>query len=147
MEKEIRPLFLEKLEKVENMLKLTQEISDALEKKDSDELLKILNARQKLMKEIDLLDSRVFSYFNGDKKALMSFISEGNQEIKKTYDSIGAILKKIKALDDVNINGIKSLFDESKEDMKNLKQAETAMKGYGFYRAGGSGGAFIDTKK
>jgi len=147
MEKEIKPLLFMKHKKMENLLEFTQEISDTLKRKDTEELLKVLSARQQLMEEINLLDSRVLSYCNGDKILFSNIILNGSQELKEIHDSTKALLEKIKSVDDANLSGIKSLFAELKEDMKNLKQAESAMKGYGFYRSGGSSGAFIDTKK
>lgn len=147
MEKEIKPLLLKKLEKMENLLKLTQSIAETLKKEDTEELLKILNARQKLMAEIDLLDSRVLSCFNADKTALIKFISNDSGELKANYNNIKALIEKTKELDDANLESINSLFAELTEDMKNLKQAENAMKGYGFYKQDDFSGAFINTMK
>ena len=74
MEKEIKRLLASKLEKIEDLDKHTQKISDALEAENTEELLKILSIRQQLMEEIDFIDSRLLSFFEGDIDVFTKYI-------------------------------------------------------------------------
>ena len=147
MEKEIERLLASKLEKLENLLEYTQNISDTLEEEHTEELLKILSLRQLLMEDIDSIDSRLLSFFEGDLNAFTKYITDGSYKLRDIYKSIVTLLKKTQELDDKNITGAQELFSRLKGDINSLKQAENALKGYGIIGTSSRDGAFIDTKK
>lgn len=147
MEKEIEGLLASKLEKLENLFKHTQNIAHILEEEDTEELLKILSLRQLLMEDIDSIDSRLLSFFEGDLNAFTKYITDGSRGLKDIHKNIATLLKKTQELDDKNITGAKELFSKLKGDINSLKQAENALKGYGIIGTGSHDGAFIDTKK
>jgi mevalonate kinase len=147
MEKEIKKLLASKLEKIEDLDKHTQKISDALEAENTEELLKILSVRQRLMEEIDFIDSRLLSFFEGDIDVFTKYINDGDRELKEIYNDIAVSLKKTREFDDKNMRAAQELHSKLKEDMSKLKQTENALKGYGIIGTSSSDGAFIDTKK
>ncbi len=147
MEKEIKRLLASKLEKIEDLDKHTQKISDALEAENTEELLKILSIRQQLMEEIDSIDSRLLSFFEGNINIFAKYINDGDRELKEIYNDIAVSLKKTRELDSENIRDAQELFTKLKEDISNLKQTENALKGYGIIGTSFRDGAFIDTKK
>ena len=147
MEKEIKRLLASKLEKIEDLDKHTQKISDALEAENTEELLKILSIRQQLMEEIDSIDSRLLSFFEGDIDVFTKYINDGDRELKEIYNDIAVSLKKTREFDDKNMRAAQELHSKLKEDMSKLKQTENALKGYGIIGTSSSDGAIIDTKK
>ncbi|WP_296972206.1 flagellar export chaperone FlgN [Tepidanaerobacter sp. EBM-38] len=147
MDKDIAGLLKSKLEKLETLYKYTQNISDALKKDDTEELLKILNSRQRLMEEVDSLDCQLLSFFEGNIDAFKEYVADDNKILKAVYDNIGVFLKKIQQLDAENTAVMQKLFSKLKDDISNLKQAENALKGYGIIGKSARDGAFIDTKK
>lgn len=147
MDKEIKRLLASKLNKMEDLYKYTQNISDTLEKQDTEELLKILNNRLRVMEDIDSIDGELLSFFEGDINALTKYIINGGCELKESYNNIAASIKKIQEIDDRNLTSARELFSNLKEDIGNLRQAENALKGYGIIGKSSRDGAFIDTKK
>ncbi|MGI5858999.1 MAG: flagellar export chaperone FlgN [Tepidanaerobacteraceae bacterium] len=146
MEKEVKRLLESKLEKIEDLYKYTQDISDALEEENTEVLITVLSSRQRLMEDIDSIDSRLLSFFNGNFDELTNVINSSHK-LKEIYNDITVSLKKIRELDDKNMKVTQELFSKLKEDISKLKQAENALKGYGIIGTSSRDGAFIDTKK
>ncbi len=147
MDKEVKGLLEKKLNKMKKLFNVTESISDAARQEDAEELLKFLKSRQQLMDDIDQIDGQLLNFFNDDAKALIKFVLNGDNEIQVIHNNIMSQLKKIKELDDKNLEDIKALFSKLKQDIHNLKRTETALKGYGIIGTGSQDGAFIDTKK
>lgn len=147
MDREIKSLLEQKLDLMENLLNITQSISEIIKKEDTEELLKVLKTRQQVMDDIDLLDNKLLKFFKNDAYALIKYILNSDSKLQVTYDNILSLIKKIKRLDDANLEGTKTLFSKLKQDITALKQTETALKGYGIIGTSNRDGAFIDTKK
>lgn len=146
MDREITSLLEQKLDKINELLKVTKSISDIIKKEDIEELLKLFKDRQQLMDDIDHIDGKLLTFFKDDKNALVKHINSDGQ-LKAINDSVLSLVTRIKALDDANLEGVKNLFAKLKEDIAAFRQTETALKGYGLLGTSNRDGAFIDTKK
>jgi len=147
MDREINSSLEQKLDKMENLLNITQSISEIIKKEDTEELLKVFKTRQQVMDDIDLLDKKLLKFFKNDAYTFKKHILKSDSKLKVTYDNILSLTKKIKGLDDANLESTKTLFSNLKQDITALKQTETALKGYGIIGTNNRDGAFIDTKK
>ena len=146
MEETVKSLLEQKLNVMENLLNITQRISEIIKREDTEELLIALNDRQQLINNIDQIDTKLLNFFNDDISGFIKY-TLGDCKLRAVHNNILSLLKKIKEIDDINLDGIKALFSKLKEDICKLKQTETALKGYGIIGAGNRDGAFIDTKK
>lgn len=146
MEETVKSLLEQKLNVMENLLNITQRISDIIKREDTEELLIALNDRQQLINNIDQIDTKLLNFFNDDISGFIKY-TLGDCKLRAVHNNILSLLKKIKEIDDINLDGIKALFSKLKEDICKLRQTETALKGYGIIGAGSRDGAFIDTKK
>lgn len=146
MEETVKSLLEQKLNVMENLLNITQRISDIIKREDTEELLIALNDRQQLINNIDKIDTKLLNFFNDDISGFIKY-TLGDCKLRAVHNDILSLLKKIKEIDDINLDGIKALFSKLKEDICKLRQTETALKGYGIIGAGSRDGAFIDTKK
>jgi len=146
MDREIIILLEQKLDIMKELLNITQSISEIIKKDDTEELLKVFKSRQQLMEAIDLLDSKLLKFFKDDKDALIKYLTS-DIKIRAVYDNVLSLIKEIKEIDDANLESIKNAFSKIKEDISTLRQAETALKGYGVLGTTIRNGAFIDTKK
>ena len=146
MEETVKSLLEQKLNVMENLLNITQRISDIIKREDTEELLIALNDRQQLINNIDQIDTKLLNFFNDDISGFIKY-TLGDCKLRAVHNDILSLLKKIKEIDDINLDGIKALFSKLKEDICKLRQTETALKGYGIIGAGSRDGAFIDTKK
>ena len=146
MEETVKNLLEQKLNVMENLLNITQRISDIIKREDTEELLIALNDRQQLINNIDKIDTKLLNFFNDDISGFIKY-TLGDCKLRAVHNDILSLLKKIKEIDDINLDGIKALFSKLKEDICKLRQTETALKGYGIIGAGSRDGAFIDTKK
>jgi len=146
MEETVKNLLEQKLNVMENLLNITQRISEIIKREDTEELLIALNDRQQLINNIDQIDTKLLNFFNDDISGLIKY-TLGDCKLRAVHNNILSLLKKIKEIDDINLDGIKALFSKLKEDICKLRQTETALKGYGIIGAGSRDGAFIDTKK
>jgi len=146
MKETVKSLLEQKLNMMENLLNITQRISEIIKREDTEELLIALNDRQQLINNIDQIDTKLLNFFNDDISGFIKY-TLGDCKLRAVHNDILSLLKKIKEIDDINLDGIKALFSKLKEDICKLKQTETALKGYGIIGAGNRDGAFIDTKK
>lgn len=146
MDKEVKGLLEKKLNKMKKLFNVTESISDAAQQEDAEELLKFLKSRQQLINNIDKIDTKLLNFFNDDISGFIKY-TLGDCKLRAVHNDILSLLKKIKEIDDINLDGIKALFSKLKEDICKLRQTETALKGYGIIGAGSRDGAFIDTKK
>lgn len=147
MKKKIKDLLKSKLKLIQDFQKYTDGLTGVLKEGDTQKLLEVLNMRQQLIKKIDSIDSELLSFFDGDFNNYTKHIVTSEGELKKIHEDIVVILKKIRKSDDESIKGIQKLHSELKEDIYKLREAENALKGYGFMGKSLSDGAFIDTKK
>ncbi len=147
MENQIKKLLEEKLEKVRVFDTQTRKVSDALAKKDIQGLFKILDYRQELIKDIDIVDTKLLAFFKENVDSFKTYISRSSSELKKTHSNTEALLRKVQALDEKNKETANGLFAKLKNDMENLRKTENALKGYGIIGKRSDDGAFIDTKK
>ena len=146
MKETVKSLLEQKLNMMENLLNITQRISEIIKREDTEELLIALNDRQQLINNIDQIDTKLLNFFNDDISGFIKY-TLGDCKLRAVHNDILSLLKKIKEIDDINLDGIKALFSKLKEDICKLRQTETALKGYGIIGAGNRDGAFIDTKK
>lgn len=146
MDREIKSLLEQKLDLMENLLNMTESISEIIKKDDTEELLKVLKARQQVVDDIDLLDNKLLKFFKDDAYSLMKYVFNSS-DLQTAHDNIASLVIQIKEIDDKNLKIIKTLFSKLKQDIAKLKQTENALKGYGIVGTDSRDGAFIDTKR
>lgn len=122
MEQNIRQLLGEKQGKVGQMLKFTQDITGALKQEDADKVVELLELRQRLIKEVDILDGKLGLIFAGDFREFLKVI-ESDEGLKGIYDLLSEDLEKMHELDEKNMNTAKSFKSKIEEDISSLNKA------------------------
>lgn len=138
--KKMIELSLEKKSILTKILDLTNLQSKAIENDNMEELSVILADKEKLMGNIDLLDKDFLALYNAIK------LDEGIDSIEKIdigkyanikalkeiVIEINAILNDISAIDRNNTIRMKSNIEKIKSDLKQVKEAKRAYKGYNY---------------
>lgn len=136
-----KEILIKKCNITKKIYTCTKEINKAIDKKDTQKILELLDARQNLINESNKIDSNIKNIKNLVRQA------EDDLQTKKILDEINTILKYIKDIDDENRKKSSHFTGILKEKISDLKQTGNAMKGYGIIGGGTtSEGAFIDTK-
>lgn len=133
-----KEILIKKCDITKKIYTCTKEINKAIDKKDTQEILELLELRQNFINESNKIDSEIKKFI---KEA------EDDSKIRKILDKINTVLRKIKDIDDENRRKSSHFTDTIKGKISDLKQTGNAMKGYGIIGKGtASEGAFIDTK-
>ena len=135
-----------KQEKISEMLKLTQGIAEALNEEDTEKIAKLLEQREEVRSQVDIIDEKLGSFFAGDFSELLESILK-DDGTKGIYDLIVADLQKMQLLEKQNLQKAEKFKHKIAQDISSLNKTGNAMKGYGFIGKSYSDGAFIDTKK
>lgn len=144
---EVKKVLGAKAEALDKILEITSEIKNALEEKNIERVVALLQLRQQEMDKVDQVDRKALSLCAGDFAVLMERV-RNDMGLKNFYEAIQTRLKSIKSLDDQNMKKAQKLQAELSDDIKNIRHTGRALKGYGVIKAGPSSfGAFIDTKK
>ena len=146
-------LSKEKINKLDKILEYTRDQKDLVLKEETMEALeKNLEAKNKIMEEIDLIDLKYIEYFNELKERediekldeLDTSKFNNLKDLKELTLSITGKLEDINRLDRENLEIFKGQFEAVKSNLKNVKNVQTAYKGYN-YSQGSS--MLIDEKK
>ncbi|MGJ0847476.1 flagellar export chaperone FlgN [Tissierella praeacuta] len=150
--KKMIDMSLEKKEILVEILRLTKAQGENIENDDMDNLGKLLAEKEKLMEKVDILDKDFLYLYNIIKseeniESLEKINIEKYANIKSLKEiviEINTILNQISSIDRNNTIKMKSNVDKIKSDLKQVKEAKRAYKGYN-YEAVGS--MLIDEKK
>lgn len=145
-------LSMRKKQYLMELLDLTQKQGTIIEEEKLDELDKILKEKDKVMEKVDELDSQFLSIFNQikDEEKIDDFEKlpvekyENVKELKAVIGEINNILNSLSILDKNNIAKMKAKVEETQAQLKNIRMAKKANKGYGL---GDIGSVFLDEKK
>lgn len=145
-------LSKDKKNMLEEILRQTEKQTDLIINDKLDEMEILLEEKQKIMNEIDLLDMRFLEIYN-DIKSTEKIDSihhidinkySNLKELKNIVKSINSILDKISKLDKENTSKMKESLESVRSNIKNVKNGKKAYKGYN-KNYGGS--ILIDEKK
>lgn len=122
------------------ILKLTKTQSDLIENENIDDLSIVLVQKEKLMQEIDILDKKFLSLYNSiksdegiDSLEKINIEKYANlKSLKEVVAEINSVLNDISIIDRNNTIKMKSQVDKIKSDLKQVKQAKRAYKGYNY---------------
>lgn len=150
--KKMIELSLGKKDILLQILELTKTQGNVIENDNMDDLSIILVKKEKLMEEIDVLDREFLSLYNGikseegiDNLEKINIDKYTNiKSLKEIVANINTILNDISAIDRNNTIKMKSNVDKIKSDLKQVKEAKRAYKGYNYEAAESM---LIDEKK
>ncbi len=150
--KKMIELSLGKKDILLQILELTKTQGNVIENDNMDDLSIILVKKEKLMEEIDVLDREFLSLYNGikseegiDNLEKINIDKYTNiKSLKEIVVEINTILNDISAIDRNNTIKMKSNVDKIKSDLKQVKEAKRAYKGYNYEAAESM---LIDEKK
>lgn len=133
-------LSFEKKALLIQILKLTKTQSDFIEDENIDDLSILLVEKEKLMQEIDILDKKFLSLYNAiksdegvDSLEKINIEKYANlKSLKEVVAEINSVLNDISIIDRNNTIKMKSQVDKIKSDLKQVKQAKRAYKGYNY---------------
>lgn len=138
--KRMLEISLEKKSLLIKILELTKVQGDTIDKEQIEDLDRILIQKEKLMEEIDNLDREFLSNYNSIKSAegidsldkidIQKYASL--KSLKEAVAEINTILNEISSIDRNNTIKMKSQVDKIKSDLKQVKQAKRAYKGYNY---------------
>ncbi len=122
------------------ILKLTKTQSDLIENEKIDDLSIVLVQKENLMQEIDILDKKFLSLYNSiksdegiDSLEKINIEKYANlKSLKEVVAEINSVLNDISIIDRNNTIKMKSQVDKIKSDLKQVKQAKRAYKGYNY---------------
>lgn len=122
------------------ILKLTKTQSDLIENEKIDDLSIVIVQKEKLMQEIDILDKKFLSLYNSiksdegiDSLEKINIEKYANlKSLKEVVAEINSVLNDISIIDRNNTIKMKSQVDKIKSDLKQVKQAKRAYKGYNY---------------
>lgn len=115
-------LAKEKKVLLEQMLSLTAKQTNAIRDENFEDLEKILDEKDFLIKKIDDIDLKFKNYKS--KKQIE------DQELLNVLSQIDKVLCKIKTLDDVNNKKLSDAMAEMKGNLKEVRQGKRAMNNY-----------------
>lgn len=145
-------LSLEKKKILNEILNLTKEQKNSIEKDDLDFLGQILEDKENLMKKVDLLDKEFLDLYNSlkEKEGIQSFTEidinkyDNIKKLKNVVGEINSILTEISKVDKENKSKMEENIKNIKINIKNVKKGKRAYKGYNYQNPGS---ILIDEKK
>lgn len=138
--KKMIELSLEKKGLLNKILELTKTQTNAIENENMDDLSVILVEKERLMEEIDVLDRDFLSLYNAikldegiDSLEKIDIEKYANvKSLKEIVTEINSILNNISTIDRNNTIKMKLNVDKIKSDLKQVKEAKRAYKGYNY---------------
>lgn len=135
-----------------DILKLTKDQKDFIQKEDMDGINNIISQKEKLMSGIDLLDIQFLSLYKEVKDLEninsideINSIKYGNlNELQENIGNINILLSNISLVDKENTEIMKANLDNIKHGLKHVKEVKKAYKGYNYE---GVHSILIDEKK
>lgn len=149
----LNEMFKEKINYLQNILKLTEKQQKTIKKKDMENLKKLINKKQKLIEFINDLDNKIAERYiliknkqmDNESKDL-SMDSSFNDIAEENNRLILRIIKKIEHLEKQNEEELILHIDTLKKKINSLKAEKTRNKAYE-YDLPSSGGIFFDKKR
>lgn len=149
---ELISLSREKNQLINEMYNFTKVQKEEIKKEDMDNLNKILDNKDNLIKEINKLDRTFLTIFSQIKKdenienidELDVQLYPNLKELKDIVTEISSTLVAISLLDEENNNNIKKKIEETKMELRKVKDGQRAYKGYNVPM---TGSILIDEKK
>lgn len=151
--KQLIKLAKEKLIKLEDILTLTQSQTNELDSEELDKLLSLIDAKQKHIDAINILDdefdsiyAKVQPLFSSDMNSINPALKLGLKELKESVAAVTAKMHEIRDLEQKNNAAITQNFDGLKEQLKSVNRG---IKSYTAYKKpeAQNGGVFIDKRK
>lgn len=123
-----------------HILEATQKQKLFIQDENMDGLGSILSEKDKIMKNIDLLDINFLSLYNNIKSAEnISSLEDINVDkysniklLKSNINEINLILNNIRILDNNNTRMMKTNLENIKSGLKHVKEVKNAYKGYNY---------------
>lgn len=143
-----------KAEMLHALYEVTEKIGVVINSNNLDELKSMLNAKQKIIENIDKLDSDFLPMYNEFKKekrvgSIFDIKNEGISQdvsiLKGIFIKTRALLEKIKEKDDKNIQDINLMFVKVENKLDELSRAKNGYVEYMKYYTPNS--YFIDKKR
>lgn len=142
----------EKDQLLNDMCNITKKQMKAIEKEDMENLNKIMDEKDSLMKKIDKLDLSFITVFSEIKKKHsienldeLSLKDYPNlKELKDMVKEVSSTLLTLSLMDDNNTQAMKERLEQAKRDLRKVKEGKKAYKGY---NASMTGSMLIDEKK
>ncbi len=138
---------------MEDLLKVTKDQAEAIEKTDMDRLNETIGKKDKIIESIDKLDREFVEKYQRLKEILgiEDLSKEENEPVegfKELKSKVNNIMESIKELKEIDNENIKKIENNMKEVKSNLKGARTGKKAVGSYnkRYKESQSIFIDKK-
>lgn len=152
--KELIHISQEKKILIQNILDVTKRQKKFLELEKIETVLKQIDLKDEYMFQVDKLDIKFHTLFNEFKsdlgvETIDKIDVEKYPQMKILKEVVGEILKltkKIKVVDNQNINILKKDMDETSNKLKGVKQGKKATNAYGAYKSQMTS-MFFDKKK
>lgn len=149
---ELISITKEKDQLLNDMCNITKKQMKAIEKEDMENLNKIMDEKDSLMKKIDKLDLSFITVFSEIKKKHsienldeLSLKDYPNlKELKDMVKEVSSTLLTLSLMDDNNTQAMKERLEQAKRDLRKVKEGKKAYKGY---NASMTGSMLIDEKK
>ncbi|MCF6465254.1 flagellar protein FlgN [Clostridium sp. Cult2] len=149
---ELISITKEKNRLLNSMYNISKKQMDKIEKEDMDSLTNIMDNKDRLMKKIDKLDLSFITIFSQIKKEnSIDSIDELNLEeypnlgeLKEVVKEVSSTLMTISLLDEKNTQAMKERLEQTKLELRKLKEGKKAYKGY---NASTTESILIDEKK
>lgn len=134
------------------MHNITKEQKEEIEREDMENLNRIMDQKDSLMKKIDELDLSFITIFSQIKKEhSIESIDELSlekypnlAELKEGVKEVSSTLMTLSLMDERNTQAIKERLEQTKTELKKLKEGKKAYKGY---NPPMNGSMLIDEKK
>lgn len=128
----------EKDQLLKEMYRFSKEQTEKIDKEDMEDLNGILNKKEHIIKEIDKLDISFLTIFSQIKKdegienidGLDVYKYPNLKELKETVKEISSSLTAISLLDEENNKNIKQKLEETKMELRKIKDGKKAYRGY-----------------
>lgn len=145
-------LSLQKKKMLYEILDLNKKQRQLIEDDKLEEMGELLQNKQTIMDEIDLLDAEFLKLYNkvkeDEKIDSINHIDINKysnlKDLKSTVESINKILEEISKIDKINTSEMKKSLKAVQQNIKNVKNGKKAYKGYNKNQ---SDSMIIDEKK
>lgn len=123
-------LVQDKIHKLKELCDITEKIGIAIASNNLDELKNLLITKQKIMEEIDTLDTNFIPLYNAFKKqnkvesifALEGKVTEEISKLKAFFIETKSLLEKIKEKDDKNLQNMTAISEKVENKLEELSK-------------------------
>jgi hypothetical protein len=123
-------LVQDKIQKLKELCEVTEKIGVSIASNNLEELKNLLTTKQKIIEEIDKLDTDFIPLYNAFKKenkvesifALEGKITGEISKLKALFIEAKTLLEKIKEKDDKNLQNITAIFEKIENKLEELSK-------------------------